>query len=634
MGKLSLEELMEVEVTPVVTSVSRRSEKASQTPAAVFVISSEDIRRSGYTNLPDVLRLAPGLNVARIDGSKWAISARGTNSRFSGNLLVLIDGRSVYSPLYSGVYWDVQNMILEDIERIEVVRGPGGTTWGANAVNGVINIVTKSAHVTESGLLSIGCGTYDGSDIQYRYGSKLENNGSFRFYFKGFDRKPLRTPDLGKDVDDYGQGRFGFRFDWESTPNRKMTLDGTMYKGDSHEMLVQQDVHDPRARKANSSSTDVSGGDLRFQLTQTLRPGEEFRLQLYFDRTRRVDGVHGELLDTFDLDLQHQFSPWKRHELVWGLGYRLVKYSLQNGPNVTFNPNKGTTGVQSFFVQDQITLKPRHLFLTLGTKVYHHPYVGTEGQPSFRLLWTPREKHVLWTAYTEAHRIPSIAERSGSYVREFRKKEDDDPILVQNVENQSLKSEFMKAKEVGYRFLPNSRLSLDMTYFQQDYFSLARTVAKSDPGDPNKMQQVGSANSGSQRIHGLELSFQWKPKSTFRVVGGHTADWQTSSTDSGGPRDVPPRQWFLRTYWDISKEYEFDLSFQHNNAIDSTSTSSDMPRTDTMNARLGWRPNKYFDLSIGGQYLLKSWHKEFPAQSDYLPSDIPRNYYLKATWHF
>lgn len=632
--KLSLEELMDLEVIPVVTSVSRRPEKVSQTPAAVFVITSEDIRRSGATSIPELLRLAPGLNVSRIDASKWAISARGFNSRFSGNLLVLIDGRSVYTPLYSGVYWDVQDTLLEDIERIEVVRGPGGTTWGANAVNGVINIVTRSAKATEKGLLSLGTGTYEKSEFAYRYGGKLDGNGSFRFFIKSFDQKPFRTSGSDNRADDYSQSRFGFRFDWDQKKNRKMTLDGSLYGGFSHEALILRSIQGPNSPSSQTNSSVVSGGDIRFQLLEEIRPGEDFRLQLYFDRARRIDGTHGDAFDTIDLDMQHHFAPVRNHDVVWGLGYRHLQYSLQDGPSIVFRPQEDTTAVQSFFVQDQIALQPRRLFLTLGTKIYHHPYVGTEGQPSVRLLWNPTERHVLWSAWSEARRIPSISERAGSFIGQFHDRNNPNPEVVQIIGNQSLASEIMKAKEIGYRYLPSPRFSLDLAYFRQDYSRLAKATARTpQPPGPAPVQSYGADNSGIQRIHGVELSWQWKPRSTFRLVGGHTANWQISG-DEEDSHDLRPRQWFLRTSWNLRSNLELDLSFQHADAGQSERSEQRLPRIDDLEARIGWRPNPTFELSLGGGYLLQPWHKEYQPQFDYLPSDIPRTYYLKASWQF
>ncbi|MFZ2956412.1 MAG: TonB-dependent receptor plug domain-containing protein [Candidatus Ozemobacteraceae bacterium] len=635
LGKLSLEELMELEVTPVVTSVSRRSEKVSKTPAAVFVITAEDIRRSGATSIPELLRLAPGLSVSRIDGSKWAVSARGSDNRFFGNLLVLIDGRNVYSPLFSGVYWDVQDTLLEDIERIEVVRGPGGTTWGANAVNGVINIVTKSAYATQNGMISFGSGTYDGTDIGYRYGGPLEGNGAFRFFFKTYDRRAFRTPSVNQSVDNSEQSRFGLRFDWEPSSSRKLTIDATVYGGMSHELLYKSGAKTSWNTSAKTSETDVSGGHFRFLLLQSLRNDEEFRLQLYFDRARRYDGNHGEAIDTFDLDMQHQFSPWKSHELVWGIGYRQLQYNLQGGARTSFDPDSDNNGVQSCFVQDQITLEPRHLFLTVGTKIYHHPYVGTEGQPSARLLWTPRERHVFWTAWTEAKRIPSISERVGRMIRNVPGRNGEDTTLIESVGNSSLHSETMRAKEVGYRFLPNPKVSFDLAYFRQDYCQLARSVNVESPASSSIPQQ-GPTNTGELAVHGLELSLQWKPLSNLRVAAGHTVNWQLrrSSSESQG---FLPRQWFVRTYWDFRKDMECDLSFQHKDKSDRSSgdmRSTPAPAYNSLNARIGWRPNKFFELSVGGQYLTLPWHTEFATQNDYYSSEIPRNYYLKATWSF
>ncbi|MBF0410388.1 MAG: TonB-dependent receptor plug domain-containing protein [Candidatus Riflebacteria bacterium] len=634
--KLSLEELLELEVVPVLSSVSRRSEKVTQIPASVYVITGEDIRRSGASCIPEALRLAPGLNVSRIDGSKWAISVRGSNTRFFGNLLVMIDGRSVYSPLFSGVYWDVQDTPVADIERIEVVRGPGGTTWGANAVNGVINIVTKSSHSTRGGLVSAGAGTANGSDFLYRYGSDLDGKGSFRFFIKDFQRNTFRSHGTNERIDDYNQSRFGIRFDLDPSESRKITLDANVYSGLSHEMT--EDPPKPGSMdmpKYNSSRIGVSGGNLRFLIQKIQKPGKELKLQFYFDRTQRSESKYDETIDTFDLDMQQQISSWKRQELTWGLAYRSIKYNISSH-HIKSAP-KDSINIPSFFIQDQISLKPDKLFLTLGGKVYDHPYVGTELQPSARLLWKPFRKHVFWTSWTEARRVPSIFEREGGLAGEGRNSKENSTITGENVGNDSLQSEVMKAKELGYRFLPDSKLSLDLSLFRQDYFGVLRNVEKSQENNisTNPTQLIVTTNMGNLSVEGAELSVEWKAFKSFRISAGQSINWQVD-TSSIFSDTISPSQWFLRTYWDMKNNMELDFSFQHSNQSDSNSDMNNLllPAIDSLNAHFGWHPNKYFELSAGGQHLLKPWHTEFSMQRQYLSSDIPRNYYIKATWFF
>jgi iron complex outermembrane receptor protein len=644
LAKLSWGELLDLEVIPVVSSVARKPEKAPLTPAAVFVLTSEDIRRSGATCVPEVLRLVPGLNVSRLDESTWSISARGFGSRFSRTLLVLIDGRSVYSPLESGVYWDVQDLLLEDVERIEVVRGPGGTTWGANAVNGIINIVTKSSHATVDSLATLGLGTFSGTDFGFRQGVKVDETHSYRFSFKGFSRDSFHLNREEGSPNSFDQKRFGFRADWEPSEDRQITVDGSTYAGESQGALILRTANQ-QSSTSGSSPNLVSGGHLRMQMTQTPRPEEEFRLQFYFDRAQRSDLRHEELFKTFDLDFQHSFSWQSRHELVWGLGYRALEYSLQGSQFVRYKPDGGVDVTRSCFVQDKITLQPRRLFLTLGTKVYHHPYVGTENQPSARILWTPREKHVFWTAFTEARRIPSISERAEVFFDKYRDPVSGKPTIVERIGNPALASEEMKAGEVGYRFLPDNRLSLDLAYFKHVYCNLAQPPASQknpQKNTANTIQQAGVENSGNEKIHGFELTLEWKPTRKFRFSGGHTVNWLLSP-GSDRPIDVSPQHWFLRTSWDPRPNLEVDVSFKHGNAIDVLSEGSGS-RTDSsgqsvaaveaLDARIGFRPRKGLELTIGGTSLLKAWHQEFPTQFDFLPTRIPRNYYLKATWHF
>ncbi|MBF0502131.1 MAG: TonB-dependent receptor plug domain-containing protein [Candidatus Riflebacteria bacterium] len=644
LSNLSIDELMKLEVIPVITSVSRRPEKVYETPAAVFVITAEDIRRSGAKTLPDILRLGPGINVARIDGSNWAISARGINDRFSRNLLVLIDGRSIYSPLFGGVWWDVQDTLLEDIERVEIVRGPGGTTWGANAVNGIVNVVTKSAKDTKGGLVSVGKSP-DKSDFSYRYGANLEGNGAFRFYFKTFENDPFYKSNGNRGIDDYDQYRFGLRADWESSHSRQMTLDASAYGGNSHEEIVQEFSPRPPGHHGpaplTTSQTSVSGGHFRVLLMQTFSPDSELKLQFYFDRARRIDANHEEYIDTLDLDLQHRFIPSRSQEIVWGFGYRSIKYSIPAGRTYEFTPPEDTIGIQSCFFQDQVTLKPQKLFWTFGTKIYHHPYVGTEGQPSTRLFWKPREKHNFWAALTESRRVPSIEEHSSNGKTLNISSGPGDEFQNQEIGNASQQSEIMRSEEFGYRYLPNKKISFDLALFKQDYSDLARAefIRASDAGGlPPQIQQK---NDGQLFLTGAELSFQWKPLKEFRLVGGMSENKESS--DSYPVSVFSPRQLFMRTYWDVRKDLEFDLSynddFYETDSDNSSHRDSRNARNDILNVRLGWRPSTYFELSLTGQNLLHDRQREFPvdngpANGDYVPSQIPRSYFLKATWFF
>lgn len=396
---MSLEDLMNLEVT----SVSKKEQKLSQTAAAIYVVTQEDIRRSGATSIPEVLRMVPGLQVARLSGSKWAITSRGFNGRFANKMLVLVDGRSVYTPTFSGVFWDVQDLLLEDVERIEVIRGPGGTLWGANAVNGVINIITKPAKETQGGFLTAGSGSEERGFGGFRYGGKLGRDIAYRLYSKYFNRSNLADMSGRNSPGGWDILRGGFRMDWKGTERDSLTLQGDIYNGHIRERNSSIVSLVPPFRRTLDSQTGVSGGNVMALWNRTFAGGSAMRLQMYYDRTRHEDSSavitsRGEIVDSSDLDFQHRFALGKRQDIVWGIGYRFTSDSVQNTFSVAFDPNHRATHLFSTFVQDEIFIVKDRLRLTVGSKFEHNDYTGFEAQPSLRLLWTPNDRHTFWGA--------------------------------------------------------------------------------------------------------------------------------------------------------------------------------------------------------------------------------------------
>ena len=462
--ELSLEELMDIEVT----SVSKRPERLSETASAIQVITQEDIRRSGATRLPEALRLASNLEVAQIDSRRWAISARGFNSPFSNKLLVLIDGRTVYTPLFAGVFWDVQDTLLEDIDRIEVISGPGATLWGANAVNGVINIITKDAKDTQGTLLAGGGGTELRGFGGVRYGGAVAPNFRYRIYGKYFDRDGTVLPD-GRDAsDDWHQGQGGFRMDWDASESDVFT--------------VQGDGYDGRISQAGADAIDVSGANVIGRWSHTFYEGSELTLQLYYDRTHRdIPGEVSEDLDTYDVDFQHRFPLGERHDIVWGLGYRLIEDDVGNSPAVAFLPPQVSRQWFSGFVQDEIALVKDRVHLTLGTKIEHNDYTGFEFQPSGRLAWRLSEQQILWSAISRAVRTPSRIDR------ELFLRVDDPDLRIDG--GPDFESEELLAYELGYRVQPFSRLGLSLAAYYNDYDDLRSRESQSACGRSRRVSQ-------------------------------------------------------------------------------------------------------------------------------------------------
>ncbi|MCK5229802.1 MAG: TonB-dependent receptor, partial [Desulfobulbaceae bacterium] len=407
MTELSLEELMNIEIT----SVSKKPEKLADAAAAVFVVTREDIRRSGVTSIPEALRMAPGINVARIDSNKWAVTSRGFNGRFANKLLVLIDGRSVYTPSFSGVHWEVIDIFLEDVDRIEVIRGPGATLWGANAVNGVINIITKHAADTQGGLIAMGAGTEERGFGGVRYGTDMGETTYGRFYAKGFKRDEFVHNTTGDDAgDDWDMLRGGFRLDSLLYDRDSVTVQGDIYQGNMNQTLHLPTVSGPFFNKIVEDKAEVEGWNLLTRWQHTLSPTSDFTLQVYYDRTNRDEFVYGEIRDTFDIDLQHQFAAYKRHEVIWGLGYRYTHDDFSDSEILRLDPDSRSDELFSAFVQDKITLMEDCLWLTIGSKFEHNDYTGYEIQPNARLFWAPHTDHKVWASVGRAVRTPSRME--------------------------------------------------------------------------------------------------------------------------------------------------------------------------------------------------------------------------------
>lgn len=637
--ELSLEQLMNIDVT----SVSKKEERLFDAPAAIYVLTNEDIRRSGATTIPEALRMVPGLEVAQIDANKWAITARGFNTLFANKLLVLIDGRSVYTPFFSGVYWDVQDVMLEDIDRIEVIRGPGATLWGANAVNGVINITTKSAKETQGVLATTGFGSHEQGFGAARYGGKIGDTLHYRVYAKYFNRENF--VDLqGRDApDDWDMIRGGFRFDWALAERDNVTLQGDLYDGDvgGTENALSFTPPFSRVRRVDE---DTLGGNVIGRWTHTLSERSSTSLQLYYDRTER-EFTFRERRDTYDVDFQHDIAFGERHAVVWGLGYRLTSDDLRplTGTLGSLDPSSRNDQLFSLFAQDQIRLIPERLALTLGSKFEHNDYSGFEVQPSIRLVWTPSQRHTVWGAVSRAVRTPSRVEENFRLTTAVIPLPDGLPSSIDLFGNRDLKAEELMAYELGYRMQPLDRLSVDIAAFYNVYDDLSSI----EPGVPaftftpvpHLSIPLIFKNKAHGETYGVEVASTLVATEWWRLMAGYT--WlemqlhKTPGSLASGvtdpERQSPHNQFNFRSFIDLPWRLQFDTMLYYVDNLPAFGTSSYF----RLDLRLGWQPTEQLDFSLVGQNLNNRRHDEFgQVLGSGAPSEIERSVYGKITWKF
>jgi iron complex outermembrane receptor protein len=641
---MSMEDLMNMQVT----SVSKRTQKVADAAAAIFVITQEDIRRSGATSIPEALRLAPGLEVARIDQNKWAIGSRGFNGRFDNKLLVLIDGRSVYTPLFSGVYWNVQDVMLEDVDRIEVIRGPGATLWGANAVDGVINVITKKAKSTQSALVTAGGGTEERAAGGVRYGGKLGDNTYYRAYTKYFDWGPSAYPSGMTAHDGWDALRGGFRADWTPAGANSLTLQGDLYRSRFDETLTVASLSAPYSNTFPNDGK-YSGGNILGRWNHTSE-GSSISLQMYYDNTTITDhSLFGDHQNILDIDFQDGFHVGDSQQFVWGLGYRSIHDKNNPSFTVSLQPNQVTLNQFSTFLQDEISLVDNRLQITLGSKFERNEFTGFEIEPNARLLWNLTPNQSIWTAVSRAVRTPALTEeglRLNSAVIPPGTPGNPTPLpaVLAVFGSKQFNSEDLLAYELGYRVQATSNLSLDIATFYNNYSNL-RTAEPGAPfveGSPAPTDIVipfVASNKMSGGTYGVELFADWKVIPKWRLAGSYSylqmnihknANSQDPTPDN--PNGSSPRhQWYLRSSIDLPKHFEQDTTLRFVDHLPSLN----LPNYYSLDAHLGWRPVTSLELSIGGQNLLNNWHLEFlPDFVNTSPTVVKRSIFGTITVRF
>jgi iron complex outermembrane receptor protein len=628
--QLSLEQLMDIEIT----SVAKKEQKVSATAAAIYVITEEEIRRSGVTTIAEALRLAPGVTVSRIDGNSWAIGIRGFGNGLSRSVLVLIDGRSVYTPLFAGVFWEVQDTLLEDIDRIEVIRGPGGTIWGANAVNGVINIITKSATETQGLLATAGGGSEEKGFGSLRYGGKIGQDFSYRVYGKGFRRDAQFTPHLS-DADDWQQGQGGFRTDWNLREGNSLTVQGDMYQGKAR-MRDQVSSFSAPFSTIVEKDTGLSGMNLLGRWNRTLSETSDFALQIYYDRTYRREARWRERRHTVDIDFQHRFKITERQELNWGLGYRYTSDDTESIPTLVISPENRVAHLFTAFLQDEIVLAPERWRLILGSKFEHNDYSGLEVQPSARILWTPTERQSLWASISRAVRTPS---RVDTDIAASIAPNPAVPAFARLLGNKDFDSETLLAYELGYRIKPTDRFSVDLAAFYNSYDNLLSvetgTLFLEPPLAPARfVLPLQFDNKMKAKVYGVEIAADWRWLDWWRWRFAYSylhMDLTTKAasndaiTAPGTEGGSPQNQVSVTSFVNLPGNLELDGVFRYVDTLPGENVRSYL----NLDLRLGWHVTKNVELSLVGQNLLAGHHAEWSGGTK-----IQRGIYTKATWRW
>lgn len=606
--KLSLEDLMNVEVT----SVSKRSEKLIEAASAIQVITNDDIRHSGVKTLAEALKLAANLQVAQVNSSQWAISARGFNNVLANKLLVLIDGRTVYTPMYAGVFWDVQNVMLEDVDRIEVISGPGGTLWGANAVNGVINIITKNSADTKGLFAEVAYGNTMPGMASLRYGGKITKGLTYRAYATGYRMDyTLDTNGLpAKDEWHIGQG--GLRMDWNASEKDNVTLQANIYYGRPNP-------------DGDTTAITASGDNAVAKWNHKFSEKADFQLQVYYDHTWRDFGnKFTEDLKTYDIDWQNRYQIGKRHTVTYGLGFRQMDHKVQNLELFGFFPGHKILNLYSGFLQYEVMIIKERLRFTLGSKVEHNTYTQFQYLPNARLTFTPTRHHTIWAAASRAVRNPARIDRefSVSLFPNF-------PVIMGS---DSFKSETVMAYELGWRSQLLKKLSVSVSGF----FNVYDNIRSAEPGPPPFGYPITFANGVQGDTYGAELSFNSQLTKWWSIRGGYTflrkdlvvkytsKDLNGASAESNDPE----HQFLLQSNVKLPYNFEFGTVARYVDKLPKPV----VPYYVGLDLRLSWKLGKVLELSVVGQNLLYERHREFKASTPL--REIQRSIYGKITCSF
>ncbi|MBN2102667.1 TonB-dependent receptor [bacterium] len=649
--KLSLEELMSLEVT----TASKKPQKLTDASASVFVLSGEEISRSGSRMIAEALRFCPGMEVSAIDANKWAISARGFGDRFANKLLVLMDGRSVYNSTFSGVYWDVQDFILEDIERIEIIRGPGASLWGANAVNGVINILTKSASETQGGLISGGIGNMD-REIYGRYGFQFQSRWFGRSYIKHHSHENRLTISGDQGGDGWHTLQWGMRIDGRPGYRNEMTVQSDIYQGNRGRSINFMNLNTFEIYPKNLKGS-LLGGNLLIRWQHTFSKQSEFILHSYIDYSDREAEELKQRYITGDINIQHRFMVRENHELIYGGEYRFTTDHLRGTPFTGMDPEKKQLGMISGFFQDEISLFDRRIFLTAGSKMEYNSVTGLEIQPTLRGLWHGTTKYRLWAAISRAVRTPSRAERDANILAAYSPPgnlaiQDDYPMFGRVVGQSGFDSETMIAYEMGYRFQPEANLYLDFSVYYNQYDRLriggkGETRLMGTPEDPYIEQLLVMQNGMACESMGLEALVDWNVKTFFRIrliysyldmYFSYDQDYIIDGQVLADYTDEksPDHQMGIWCSWNPASSVKLDVLGHYQSENQNIAD----PLNIHMNARLAWQYTPMISIALTGQNLWEAGKTEFISTfpgilvHNALSTKTPRSIFLQTCIHW
>lgn len=638
---LNMEDLLSVQVT----SAGKKPQKVSDTAAAVFVITQQDIRRSGASSVPEVLRMVPGLHVAQLDASKWVVTSRGFSSRYANKLLILVDGRSIYNPMFSGVFWETRDVPLENIERIEIIRGPGASLWGANAVNGIINIITKKAFETSGTLVTAAGGLNSPSTGMVRQGGELIAGLSYRGYVKYLDRGSSTNPQGQSAADRWNTTASGFRLDLDRSGDA-LSISGDLQKIGSGEINKLAISLNPPTESTFTSRAHTTSGSIHTRWSHSFSDDSESTLQFYFDRQALRTALAGEKRDTVDFDFQ-QRNRFSRHELLWGANYRTSEgVGTQESFAASIAPGVRRDTLAGVFLQDEIVLFPGRMNLALGAKLDHNSYTGLEFQPNIRLLWTLSKSRTAWLSASKAVRTPSRFESDLHVITEIIPPSDplSLPVVAIFGGSANLRSESLRAYEIGYREQFGGRLFIEADGFYNVYRHL-RTFENGTPfvdftDSPRMTVPVGVANNLEGETYGVEINADAWISRVWHVTGNYSllkmllnltpGSTDTASAKAGG--QTPNHQFYVRSGVDLWRTIEADITYRFVASLPALGVGS----YSSVDARLGWKLSSTLEFSLVGRNLLEP-HLEFvPDLSDGMVGEslVKREGYAKLSWRF
>lgn len=632
---LSLEELSKIPVT----SVSKHAEQLNNAPAAIFVLTGHEINRSGATSIPEALRLVPGLSVAKINSHYWAITSRGFNSLFANKLLVLVDGRTVYNSIFSGVNWEQIDLLLQDIERIEVIRGPGATVWGANAVNGVVNIISKRAKDTQGTYVTAGGGSEDKVIAGARHGFKIDEKSLAKIYTKGFVRDDSELLGEEDNYDSWKSIQSGFRYENQIDEDNIFTLHGDSQYGKQDDQNFNL-AFQPGADRYTRKDSAFNWNNIVANWQHTLSKDSAIEVQAYHDRHARDYILADERISTSDIEARFNSKLSEHHQISSGIGYRYIEDSIdgagtEDTANIAVVPRSKKSNITNIFAQDEITLYPKLLKFTLGTKLEHNVYSGLEVQPTAKLSYTPTEFSTIWSSFSRAVRTPSRVEDGIRFNSGFVPGENGEryPLVISG--NKDAEAENLFAYEIGYRTIIQKDLTFDLSTFVNHYNDVFTNVPGAPIQGSNSQIEVPVyfENAESGDTYGVEAVVNWEPFSWWKVQGWYS--YLASHVEPGVNKTSPNNQATIRSIITIDDKFEIDPRFRFVDTVTGLTGTNPIDSYFEFDLRLGYRLNKKLTLSVVGQNLLDDEHQEYINADGLSPVALAeRGVFAKVDWFF